>query len=129
MGTKKAITKAPAKRKTAKAKPKATKASTGAKTTQGKTTRSATKKGTRAKQTATVGKMSLLDAAVEILGKASEPMTTKAIVAAVIDRGLWSTNGKTPEATLYSAMLREISKKGAGARFERTGRGAFALRT
>ena len=37
-----------------------------------------------------------------------------------------SPGGKTPAATLYSAMLREIATKGDQARFTKTGRGHFA---
>jgi hypothetical protein len=41
-------------------------------------------------------------------------------------RGLWSSpNGKTPEATLYAAILREISTKGEAARFRKVERGQF----
>jgi hypothetical protein len=44
-------------------------------------------------------------------------------------RGLWSSpNGKTPEATLYSAIIREISKaveSGTISRFRKTERGLF----
>ena len=42
---------------------------------------------------------------------------------------LWSTNGKTPAATLYSSILREIQKKGDQARFVKTERGKFALKS
>ena len=35
---------------------------------------------------------------------------------------------KTPAATLYSAILREIQKKGKQSRFEKTERGRFRLR-
>jgi len=40
----------------------------------------------------------------------------------------WSSpGGKTPAATLYSAILREIQTKGKEARFRKTERGKFAL--
>jgi hypothetical protein len=42
-------------------------------------------------------------------------------------KGYWaSPGGKTPAATLYSAMLREITSKGANSRFIKTERGRFA---
>jgi hypothetical protein len=42
-------------------------------------------------------------------------------------KGYWtSPGGKTPAATLYSALLREIKVKGAQARFQKTERGKFA---
>ena len=42
--------------------------------------------------------------------------------------GYWSSpGGKTPHSTLYAALLRELKTKGASARFQKTGRGQFAL--
>ena len=42
------------------------------------------------------------------------------------EQGLWtSPAGKTPHATLYAAMLREINAKGADARFRKVERGQF----
>lgn len=42
------------------------------------------------------------------------------------DQGIWaSPNGKTPEATLYSAILREITHKGDQSRFRKLERGLF----
>lgn len=41
-------------------------------------------------------------------------------------QGLWSSpNGKTPEATLYAAVLREVRDKGTSARFRKVDRGLF----
>ena len=55
-------------------------------------------------------------------------MTSKALITAMADQGLWkSPTGKTPHATLYAAMLREISAKGAAARFKKVDRGQFAF--
>lgn len=42
------------------------------------------------------------------------------------ENGYWtSPGGKTPAATLYSAILREIQRKGADARFKKVERGLF----
>jgi len=73
------------------------------------------------------GKLSGLDAAAQVLGEAGEPLNTKEMVKRMLDQGLWETQGKTPAATIYAAILREIQKKGAEARFEKVGRGTFAL--
>jgi hypothetical protein len=44
--------------------------------------------------------------------------------------GLWrSPQGKTPEATLAAALIREIARKGESARFVRVDRGLFSART
>lgn len=73
-------------------------------------------------------RVSALDAAVQILAKATEPMKAKELIAAMAEQGLWSSpNGKTPHATLYAAMLREITAKGSKARFCKVDRGQFAV--
>jgi hypothetical protein len=72
-------------------------------------------------------KLSALDAAAQVLAASKEPMTTKQMIEAMASRGLWtSPGGKTPHATLYSAILREIGTKGKEARFKKTDRGHFA---
>ncbi|MDP6118770.1 MAG: winged helix-turn-helix domain-containing protein [Planctomycetota bacterium] len=68
-----------------------------------------------------------LDAAVKVLSEVGEPMNCKDIVDRALEKGYWKTNGKTPHATVYSAILREIQKKGKDARFKKTERGKFAL--
>ncbi|MCA8985833.1 MAG: winged helix-turn-helix domain-containing protein [Planctomycetaceae bacterium] len=74
------------------------------------------------------GKLSQLDAAVQVLVKAGEPMTSKAMIEAMAAQGLWtSPGGKTPHATLYAAILREIQNKGAAARFQKVDRGQFTI--
>jgi HB1, ASXL, restriction endonuclease HTH domain len=71
-------------------------------------------------------RVSLLDAAATVLASAKEPMQAKAIVEAVLKRGLWKPGaGKTPHATLYAAMTREITAKGKDARFRKVERGMF----
>ena len=45
----------------------------------------------------------------------------------MLKKGYWTTKGKTPEATLYSAIIREIQKKGKDARFKKVSRGMFAI--
>jgi len=74
------------------------------------------------------GKVSQLDAAVQVLKAKGEPMNCKAMVEAMLAKKLWSTDGKTPAATLYSAILREITTKGSEARFKKTDRGHFTLK-
>ena len=69
-------------------------------------------------------KLSGLDAAAQVLAKASEPLAAKTIAERAIAAG-WKTNGATPHATLYAAMTREIAAKGRDARFKKTGRGLF----
>ena len=74
--------------------------------------------------------LSQLDAAVKVLEEATEAMTTKAMVEVMATKGYWtSPGGKTPHATLYSAILRELQSKGETGRFIKTDRGHFRLRT
>ena len=75
------------------------------------------------------GKLSLLDAAHQILQQAGEPLNAKAIIEAAATQQLWiSPGGKTPHNTLYAAMLREITTKGNEARFEKADKGLFRSR-
>jgi len=69
-----------------------------------------------------------LDAAVQVLKTASGgPLGCKEMVERMLAKGLWKTNGRTPQATLYAAIIREIAAKGKDARFHKTGRGQFEL--
>lgn len=70
--------------------------------------------------------LSGLDAAATVLRAAGEPLDAKTIVAQMLERGLWTTAGKTPAATIYSAIIREISGKGSSSRFRKADRGRFA---
>jgi len=68
-----------------------------------------------------------LDAAAKVLADAKEPLGVKVIVQQMLDKGLWSTGGKTPHATIYAAIIREIADKGADSRFRKVARGRFEL--
>src|SRR5690606_10030189 len=89
------------------------------------------KNATRAKPVANDAKppkkLSQMAAAIQVLEQAKTPMTAKAMVEAMVAQGLWSSpGGKTPEATLYASIIRDI-RKGADARFQKVDRGQFAL--
>ena len=101
------------------------KASTPAKATPTKTAKGA-KASTPAK--ADAKKLSQIEAAIQVLAKASEPMNCKAMVEAMTAQGLWSSpGGATPDATLYSSILRDVNTNGKEARFKKTDRGHFTL--
>ncbi len=68
--------------------------------------------------------LSGLDAAAQVLGRAKEPLDAKTIAERAIAAG-WKTNGATPHATLYAAMIREIKSKGKEARFAKVDKGRF----
>lgn len=74
-------------------------------------------------------KLIQIEAALEVLKAATEPMTCKQVVEAMAERKLWaSPDGKTPEATLYASLLRELAKKGDAARFVKAAPGRFAAK-
>jgi hypothetical protein len=74
-------------------------------------------------------KVGALDAAAQVLAASKEPLNCKAMIEAMAKKGLWtSPGGKTPHATLYSAIIREIAVKGKEARFVKTERGQFAAK-
>ena len=74
-------------------------------------------------------KVSAIDAAAQVLAASKEPMNAKEMIEAMAAKGLWSSpGGKTPHATLYSAILREIATKGKEARFKKTERGHFTAK-
>jgi uncharacterized Zn finger protein (UPF0148 family) len=73
------------------------------------------------------GQMSGLDAAAKVLGEEGKPLDCKEIVNLATGKGYWATGGKTPHATLYAAMLREIAAKGSASRFVKPAPGKFAL--
>ena len=86
-----------------------------------------TKKAAKAKDDAAkAGKLSALDAAAKVLQETGQPMNCQAMIQAMADKGYWtSPGGKTPAATLYSSVFRELQSKGKQARFQKTARGQF----
>ncbi len=73
-----------------------------------------------------VKSLSGLDAAAQVLREVGEPMNAQDLIARILERGLWKTGGKTPAATIYAAMIREIKAKGTTSRFQKVDRGRFA---
>ena len=56
-------------------------------------------------------------------------MNCQEMIDAMAAKGYWhSPGGKTPSATLYSAILRELKTKKSEARFRKTERGKFEFR-
>jgi hypothetical protein len=70
-------------------------------------------------------RLSALAAAHKVLCEATEPLNVQQMIEAMTAKGYWtSPGGKTPHATLYSAILRELAK-GEASRFVKTERGRF----
>jgi len=76
-------------------------------------------------------RMSILDAAAQVLSEAKEPLNCKLMIKSMTDKAYWqpSQSGKTPASTLHAAISKEIKTKGDDSRFEKVGRGQFALST
>ncbi len=73
-------------------------------------------------------KVSLLDAAIEVLKAEGRAMNTRDMVKQAIERGLWvQTSCKTPEQTLYGAIFREIASKEVPRIVKAEVRGKFKL--
>lgn len=89
----------------------------------------AAKKETTKNEAAPIKNISALDAAAKVLARAKEAMTSKELIEAMEVKKLWkSPGGKTPHATLYSALMREINTKGDESRFVKVERGKFAAK-
>lgn len=73
--------------------------------------------------------LSAIDAAAQVLSASKEPLNAKQMIEQMAAKALWtSPGGKTPHATLYSAIIREISLKGKESRFVKKERGKFAAK-
>lgn len=73
-------------------------------------------------------KLSCVKAALQVLESSGEPMNAQEMITAMVEQDLWeSPGGKTPHATLYSAILRDL-KRGDKSRFVKTERGRFTAR-
>ena len=91
-------------------------------------TRAARPKGAKLTATAQAKGLSLLNAAAAVLEQSDEPLAVRAMIEKAKESGLWTPKGgKTPEQTLYSAIIREIKDKGGASRFRKDGRGRFSF--
>ena len=127
--TKKTAKKAAAKKTAAKKAPRVSAASTKSATKQPRSKKTADSPGGVAmtvhrNQARAAKRPSGLDLAAKALAEAGEPLNAKQIAERAIAAG-WKTSGKTPHATLYAAITREIKAKGDAARFAKTERGLF----
>jgi hypothetical protein len=72
--------------------------------------------------------MPLLDAAAVVLRESKTPLSTREIVALIVERKLWKPTGTTPWQTLNTALNRDIAANGTQSRFKKKDRGKYALR-
>ena len=81
---------------------------------------------------ATVQTLSFTDAAEQVLQEQPKPtpMHYREITRIALEKGLLSTQGLTPEATMYAQILTEIGryvKRGVAPRFQKLGQGMVGL--
>jgi hypothetical protein len=95
--------------------------------TNGKSAAKSAKTAAAKKEDAKPKKLSAIDAAARVLGEAAQPMRCPEMIEAMAKKGYWkSPGGKTPAATLYAAILKEITTKGKESRFVKVDRGQFS---
>ncbi|MGL6196607.1 MAG: winged helix-turn-helix domain-containing protein [Thermoguttaceae bacterium] len=70
-------------------------------------------------------KLSVLDAAHKVLLEVNGELSTPEIIKIAIEKGYWTTGGKTPASTLHAAISRDIAKNGNTSRFLKGERGKF----
>ena len=99
------------------------------KSTKTKSMKTTTKVTTKKAKEPKDKKLSAIDAAAQVLAAGKESLTAKEMIEAMAKQALWtSPGGKTPHATLYSAIIREIAIKGKDSRFVKAERGKFAAK-
>ncbi len=72
--------------------------------------------------------MSVLSAAIQILKKSGSPLHAKDLANQMIAEGLWTSDGKTPEATVSARLYSDIKNNGDNSPFEKVGPQIFTLR-
>ena len=73
-------------------------------------------------------KLSALEAAARVLTQTKQALSCPELIAAMAAQGYWtSPGGKTPQATLASALQREIVIKKDQSRFKKTAPGRYEL--
>lgn len=72
-------------------------------------------------------KLSFPNAAYEILKHTNEALSSVELIDIALAKGLIETKGKTPEATMWSALYLEGQRKGNKSRFIQVGKDKWAL--
>jgi hypothetical protein len=62
-----------------------------------------------------------------VLEEADELLRCKEIAKHALEAGYWQSDGKTPHATIYSAIRRDVQKKGDESHSRKVRRGLFDL--
>ena len=99
-----------------------------AKAAKGKDAKAAKGKGKAKKAEEPPRKLSLANAAVEVLRQENKPLNTRELVKLATERGLWTpTACRTPEQSLYGAFFLEIRNSDSPRIRKSAERGKFEL--
>lgn len=72
--------------------------------------------------------MKLIEAIFKVLNESPTPLTSKQISEKIVKSGLWSTTGKTPDATVGARIYMDIKSKGKKSFFVKVAPNTFAIR-
>lgn len=72
--------------------------------------------------------MKIQDAAIQILRGAGKPLHVKEITERIMEAGLWSSDGKTPDATVGARLYSDIKEHGDQSTFVKVAPQTFFLR-
>jgi hypothetical protein len=72
--------------------------------------------------------MTFGEAAYQVLKQVGKPLRANEITSIALERGMISTMGKTPSATMGARLYVDIKTRGDKSRFAKVNRGKFALR-
>ena len=72
--------------------------------------------------------MKCLKAVEQILRESGKPLHTNAITERILESGLWTSQGTTPERTVYARLHTDIRENGEKSLFVRTAPSTFSLR-
>ena len=75
-----------------------------------------------------ISPMTLLIAAQRVLTQVRTPLHTDELTRQMLDGGLWASQGRTPEASVYSALFMSLRRDGLLSPFIQTAPSTFGLR-
>jgi len=75
-----------------------------------------------------VSNMTFAEAAYQVLKQVGEPLSANEITSVALERGMISTAGKTPSATMSARLYLDVKTKGNDSKFVKVNKGKFTLR-
>jgi len=72
--------------------------------------------------------MSAISAAYRVLSESDRPMRAGEITDMAMKQGYWHSDAPTPDATISSAIIMEMKRKGERSRFVKVGPGLFTVK-